>query len=80
MIPLRFTGGTNNLRIERPAGVAAQLVLSGGAAGIEFDRQKLGATGGHTTLESAGAASAPDRYVIELEGGASRITVTEIDA
>jgi DNA-binding MarR family transcriptional regulator len=79
-IPIRFTGGTNNLRIERPAGVAAQLVLSGGAAGIEFDRQKLGATGGHTTLESAGAANVPDRYVIELEGGASRITVTELDA
>jgi DNA-binding MarR family transcriptional regulator len=79
-IPLRFTGGTNNLRIERPAGVAAQLMLSGGAAGIEFDRQKLGATGGHTTLESAGAANAADRYVIELDGGASRITVTEIDA
>ena len=79
-VPLRFTGGTNNLRIERPAGVAAQLLLSGGAAGIEFDRQKLGATGGHTTLESAGAAEAADRYVIELEGGASRITVTEIDA
>ena len=79
-IPLRFTGGTNNLRIERPAGVATQLMLSGGAAGIEFDRQKLGATGGHTTLESAGAANAADRYVIELDGGASRITVTEIDA
>jgi hypothetical protein len=79
-VPLRFTGGTNNLRIERPAGVAAQLMLSGGAARIEFDRQKLGATGGHTTLESAGAAGATDRYVVELEGGASRITVTEVDA
>jgi DNA-binding MarR family transcriptional regulator len=79
-VPLRFTGGTNNLRIERPAGVAAQLMLSGGAARIEFDRQKLGATGGHTTLESAGAADATDRYVVELEGGASRITVTEVDA
>jgi DNA-binding MarR family transcriptional regulator len=80
VVPLRFTGGTNNLRIERPAGVAAQLLLSGGAAGIEFDRQKLGATGGHTTLESAGATDAADRYVIELEGGASRITVIETDS
>jgi len=79
-VPLRFTGGTNHLRIERPAGVAAQLVLSGGAAGIQFDQQKLGATGGHATLESPGAAEATDRYVIELEGGASRITITETDA
>jgi DNA-binding MarR family transcriptional regulator len=80
VVPLRLTGGANNIRFERPAGVAVQLKLSGGAAGIEFDRQKLGATGGRSVLESAGAAEAANRYVIELEGGASRITVTEIDA
>jgi DNA-binding MarR family transcriptional regulator len=80
VVPIRFTGGVNGLRIERPAGTAIQLKLSGGAAGIEFDHQKLGATGGRTTLETTGAADVANRYVIEMEGGASRITVTEIDA
>ena len=80
IVPIRFTGGVNNLRIERPAGSATQLKLAGGAAGIEFDQQKLGATGGRTTLETSGAADIANRYVVEMEGGASRITVTEIDA
>jgi DNA-binding MarR family transcriptional regulator len=80
IVPIRFTGGANNVRIERPSGTAAQLKLNGGAAGVEFDRQKLGATGGRTTLETSGAADVANRYVIEMEGGASKITVTEIDA
>jgi hypothetical protein len=79
-IPIRLTGGANNLRIERPAGSAVQLRLTGGAGGIEFDRQKLGATGGGTLLESPGADEASERYRIELNGGASRITITEIGA
>jgi hypothetical protein len=37
----------------------------------------LGGTGGHTVLESSGAAQASDRYQIEITGGASRIIVTE---
>ena len=78
-VPIRLIGGAKSLRIERPAGAAVQLKLSGGAGGVEFDRQKLGGTGGHTELESAGAADAADRYVIELTGGASRISVVELD-
>jgi DNA-binding MarR family transcriptional regulator len=77
-VPIRLIGGANSIRIERPAGAAVRLKLDGGAAGIEFDRQKLGATGGHTTLESSGASSASDRFLIELAGGAARITVAEI--
>ena len=36
------------LRFERPAGVHVQLKLSGGAARVEFDGQKLGATAGQS--------------------------------
>ncbi|HET9344293.1 MAG TPA: MarR family transcriptional regulator [Candidatus Limnocylindrales bacterium] len=77
-VPIRLTGGANSIRIERPAGAALRLKLTGGAAGIQFDQQKLGATGGQTTLESSGASSATDRYAVELIGGASRITIAEI--
>ena len=75
-VPIRLEGGANDLRIERPVGVAVRLKLNGGAAGIEFDRQRLGATGGNTVLESAGPSTG-DRYTIELNGGANRITVRE---
>jgi DNA-binding MarR family transcriptional regulator len=78
-VPIRLIGGANHLRFERPAGAHVQLQLSGGTGGIEFDRQKLGATGGMTELETPGAAEADDRYLIEVTGGSNRITVVEIE-
>lgn len=76
-VPVRLVGGANKIRIERPAGVPARLQVSGGAGGIELDRQRLGGTAGRTVLESAGIEDAPDRYEIEVTGGLGRIQVTE---
>lgn len=76
-VPIRLVGGSNHARLERPAGVHVQLKLNGGAGAVEFDRQKLGATGGHTTLETTGAAQAKDRFVIEVNGGSSRMSIVE---
>ena len=76
-VTIRVNGGVNQFRIERPAGVPVQLRLSGGAGGIELDRQRLGAVGGNTVLESAGSSKASDRYTIDINGGASRIVVRE---
>jgi DNA-binding MarR family transcriptional regulator len=78
-VPIRLNGGAHDLRLERPRGSAVRLTLNGGAAGIELDRQRLGATGGGTVLESAGASTATDRYELEINGGASKVTITEID-
>lgn len=77
-VPIRFTRGANNIRIERPTGVHVQLNLTGGAGRIDFDQQRLGATG-DTILETTGASDAPDRYSIDIVGGAGRITITEGD-
>jgi DNA-binding MarR family transcriptional regulator len=77
VVPIRVTGGANHLRFERPTGVHVQLMVSGGAAGVEFDRQKLGGTGGQSLLETTGAADASERFVIEVSGGANRIAVVE---
>ncbi|HEX5014927.1 MAG TPA: MarR family transcriptional regulator [Candidatus Limnocylindrales bacterium] len=78
VVPVRLHGGASDLRFERPAGVAARLQLNGGATNIEFDAQRLGASGGGTLLESSGAGKASDRYELEINGGASKITVTEV--
>ena len=80
VVPIRLTGGANQLRFERPAGVHVQLLLKGGAGGVEFDRQKVGGTGGQSLLETTGAANASDRFVIDVAGGANRITVVEAGA
>jgi DNA-binding MarR family transcriptional regulator len=77
VVPIRLIGGANHTRFERPKGVHVQLQLSGGAGAVEFDRQKLGGTGGHSLLETTGAGEASDRFVIEVTGGASRIAVVE---
>jgi DNA-binding MarR family transcriptional regulator len=102
VVPIRFTRGANNIRIERPAGVPVRLTVRGGAGRVDFDKQQvrgLGATelvqvvGGRVDdrivrveavdhegmrLETAGAADAADRYQVEIEGGAGRITITEV--
>ncbi len=77
-VPVKFTRGANNIRIERPTGVHVRLNLTGGAGRIDFDQQRLGATG-DTILETTGASDAPDRYSIDIVGGAGRITITEVD-
>lgn len=79
-VPVRLTGGASRVRIDRPAGVPVRLKVSGGTGGIEFDQQRLGGLGGHTILESAGAANATDRFNIDVTGGTSRIVVKEGDA
>jgi DNA-binding MarR family transcriptional regulator len=72
-IPIRLPSA-NSIRIERPAGTAVTLHVSGGAAKVEFDGMKLGAQA-HPTLESAGAADAADRYAVEITGGVSTLAV-----
>ena len=75
-VPIRLKAGINNVRIERPAGVQVRLKLRGGASRIDFDEQRLGGTG-DTILETTGAERAADRYLVDIEGGAGKITVTE---
>jgi DNA-binding MarR family transcriptional regulator len=75
-VPIRFTRGANNIRIERPTGVAIRLTLKGGAGRIDFDQQRLGGTG-DTLLETSGFGEATDRYLVDIEGGAGKITIAE---
>jgi len=76
-VPLRLAS-SNQIRIERPAGTAIRLRVAGGVANLEFDRTKLGPLGGHPSLESTGASDAADRYTVEIGGGVSRLTVSEV--
>jgi hypothetical protein len=79
-VPVRLTGGANDLTILRPRGVPVVLRLGGGASSIELDRQRIGGVGGKTELSSVGAESAPDRFTVELTGGANRIVIRETAA
>lgn len=77
-VPVRLSRGVNHVRIERPTGVPVRLQLEGGAGRVDLDGQRLGGTG-NAVLESSGGAAAADRYVVEITGGAGRITIVEAD-
>jgi DNA-binding MarR family transcriptional regulator len=70
-------GGVNRAQIQRPEGVPLQLQVHGGANRLEFDAQRFGAVGGDLRLASPGWELASDRYIVEVGGGASRLTVNE---
>jgi DNA-binding MarR family transcriptional regulator len=74
---LRLTGGASKVTVRRPRGTAAQIAVRGGASNLAFDQQRLGAVGGATRLSTPGWDSAPDRWAIELTGGASELAVIE---
>jgi DNA-binding MarR family transcriptional regulator len=74
---LRLSGGVSRLVIRRPRGTAAQISVRGGASNLVFDAQRLGAVGGPTRLSTPGWDGAPDRWSIELTGGASDLSVIE---
>jgi hypothetical protein len=57
--------------------VPLQLQVQGGANRLEFDEQRFGAVGGDVRLASSGWEGASDRYVVDVSGGASRLTVQE---
>ena len=76
-VPVRFTGGASDISLRRPPGTAARLRITGGAAALQFDTQRLGAVGGTVLLESPGWAAARDRYELEITGGAAGVTVVE---
>ena len=80
VVPVRFGGGISKVTIDHPAGTAIGLRIAGGASRLAFDGQRYGALGGETRLESTGARDAADRYEIEVGGGASELTVEELEA
>jgi len=75
---VRIGGGASRFSVKRPRGTAAQVVVRGGASNLVFDAQRLGTVGSATRLATPGWDGAPDRWSIELTGGASELSVTEL--
>ena len=73
---VRLVGGASDVALRRPAGAEARLRVTGGAAALTFDAQRLGAVGGTVRLETPGWATATDRYDFEITGGAAGLEVT----
>ncbi len=76
VVPIRVTGGVNDLTVTRPAGTGAILKVRGGAVNVSFDGQRSGAVGGNASWLSREGADGDDRYEIEIVGGARTLVVT----
>lgn len=74
--PVRVSGGASHLAVTRPRGVAVRLRLTGGAAKVVLDGQRLGAAGGETRLSSEDFTEAGAAWDLEVSGGASSLSVT----
>jgi len=79
VVPIRLSGGASKVTILRPTGVEARLNVKSGAATLTFDEQHFDAVGGKVQLQSRGYEGTPDRYEIEVSGGASEISVRPVD-
>ena len=74
---LRIKGGASHVVLRRPRGVAVLATLRGGATSLELDDQSLGSSGATARLATPGADQATERWLIELTGGASHLTINE---
>jgi DNA-binding MarR family transcriptional regulator len=74
VVPVRVGGGMSDLTLRRPAGTAARLRVRGGASQVTLDGQRVNGVGS-VELASPGAIPGAAAYEIDVEGGASRITV-----
>jgi hypothetical protein len=76
VVPVTIGGGASRLDVLRPAGVAVQLRIAGGATRLVFDGKEHPPIGG-ARLETPNASSATERYEIEIRGGASEVSIGE---
>jgi DNA-binding MarR family transcriptional regulator len=74
-VRVSLAGGTSQAIVTRPRGVPVALVVRGGAANLRFDGDRRHASGTDLRLESRGFGSVPDRYEIEVAGGAAQLSV-----
>jgi DNA-binding MarR family transcriptional regulator len=75
VVPIKVTGGMNRLSIQRPIGTAAGLEFNGGAGEVKLDGERIKGTGS-LAVQTPEAASFPDRYEIQITGGARKISVS----
>ena len=70
-VPITINGGALTVHIHRPAGAGTSVKVSGGAISLDFDGHQQHAIG---NLEQT-AATGPDMYRVEVNGGACTVTM-----
>ena len=74
IVRISVDGGAITLRLHRPSGSEAFVHVSGGAVNLDADGRQLHGVGDET-WQSAGYDGAADAYQVEINGGASNVSV-----
>jgi DNA-binding MarR family transcriptional regulator len=75
-VPVRIDGVASSVAFSRPAGVPVMLRVNGGISHLRVDDRRHGQVSGDRRFLSDDFGSAPDRYEIEVLGGASDVKVS----
>ena len=73
---VRIAGVVSSARFQRPAGVPVALRVAGGVSNVRVDGARRRNVSGQQRYEGKGFADSPDRYELEVMGGASELTVS----
>ena len=75
IVPIRIASGAADVTIRRPAAVATQVVVQGGATHLRLDERYAEVVSQEARWQTPDYAAATDRYDITVEGGASNLSV-----
>ena len=70
---LDVSGGASNVTLRAPASSDWRVAVSGGVSAVTINGSSSGSIGGDFQQQSAGYASATNRFDVEISGGASHI-------
>lgn len=76
VVPVRIAGGMSQAALHRPRGAAAVVDVRGGVTHMSLDGEHVKGTG-RLALETRHASRAPNRFEIEVTGGAGRVSLDE---
>jgi DNA-binding MarR family transcriptional regulator len=74
-VPFRLAGVASSVTLRRPGSTPVAVTVDGGVAHLRVDSRKHDQVGGRKRVESDAFGSSPDRYEIEVLGGASEVRV-----
>lgn len=76
-VVVRLHGVASSVRLRRPAGVPVALRVAGGISHLRVDGRRSEQVSGKRRYVGDGFDQAPDRYELEILGGASDVTISE---
>ena len=71
IVPISVNGGALTVRLHRPPGTGASVMVSGGAVSLDFDNKHSRAIGSVRQATQIGS----DMYKVEVNGGACTVTM-----